>query len=216
MTEWLKPAILESPTLLLEPLKQRHQSGLVDSVQDGELWKLWYTSVPKPTEMSKFIQTASQECANGESIAFAVRLAETGQIVGSTRFMHIDAKNKRVEIGFTWYARTHQRSSVNTICKYLLLCHAFEDANAIAVEFRTNWMNRQSRNAIQRLGARQDGVLRNHVVSHDGVIRDTVVYSITMAEWPAVKRNLETLHLLERDNQNEMRLSATRNDQSSQ
>jgi len=209
MNNWISTPELRSADVWLDPLREKHRAGLIASVSDGELWNLWYTAVPHPDDMSAFIERAVRERAEGESFAFAVRLADTGKIIGSTRYMHIDAINRRVEIGHTWYSASHQRTSVNTSCKHLLLLHAFENADAIAVEFRTNRLNRRSRAAIERLGAAQDGILRSHSISEDGLVRDSAVYSVIAAEWPAVKRNLEWLLLRSEDGPRALRYSAT-------
>ena len=188
--DWLAPPELQSSIVRLEPMQAEHREGLIESVNDGELWKLWFTSVPHPSDIDDFIDTALRERSLGESFAFAVRLAKTDQVIGSTRYMNIDTENRRAEIGYTWYAKSHQRTAVNTACKHLLLKHAFDDCDAIAMEFRTHRMNLRSRAAIERLGAQLDGILRSHQFSDDGLLRDTAVYSIIAAEWPTVEKNL--------------------------
>ena len=187
---WLQPVSLQGARVQLEPLQVEHASGLREAASDGELWKLWYTSVPTPEGVDAYIASALAERDAGVSLPFVVRDAG-GAIVGSTRYCHVDAANRRVEIGYTWYAQRVQRSGLNTEAKFLLLRHAFDTLHCIAVEFRTNWFNQRSRTAIARLGAKQDGVLRNHLVMPDGSLRDTVVFSIIAAEWPAVRRNLQ-------------------------
>ena len=161
------------------------------AVLDGELWKLWFTSIPSPETAETYIRSALELRENAGWMAFVVREKATNKIIGSTRYCNVDEVNQRLEIGYTWYAESHQRSAVNTECKYLLLTHAFEKLDAIAVEFRTHWHNHKSRAAIARLGAKQDGVLRNHTKSANGVYRDTVVFSIINLEWPVVKQSLE-------------------------
>ncbi len=174
----------------LIPMDVSHLAGLQEAVKDGELWKLWYTFVPKPESMEKWIIKALHEQDQGISTPFTVALKADNRIIGSTRYMNIEPDIRRLEIGTTWYAASVQRSPVNTECKLLLLQHAFENLNCLAVEFRTHRFNEPSRRAISRLGAQQDGILRNHRISSDGTIRDTVVYSIIQNEWPSVKSNL--------------------------
>ena len=175
----------------LEPLSDAHHAGLLEATRDGELWKLWYTSVPSPEGMRAEIERRLGLEEAGTMLPFAVRDRASGKIVGMTTYMNIDANNRRVEIGSTWYARSAQRTPLNTECKLLLLTHAFETLACIAVEFRTSFFNHASRRAIERLGAKQDGVLRSHQRHSDGSLRDTCVYSILAHEWPAVKRHLQ-------------------------
>ncbi len=196
MSDWIEPVVLENAHVRLEPLAAAHADDLVQAATDGELWRLWFTSVPEPDAMPAWIEAALAQAGNGEGQAFAVRRLADGRIVGSTRYGHADAANRRVEIGWTWYAAGAQRSAVNSACKRLLLGHAFEQLGCIAVELRTHRLNHRSRAAIERLGARLDGVLRNHRILPDGSIRDTVVYSILDSEWPALRRHLD--HQLER------------------
>ncbi len=153
MENWVEPIALERDLVKLEPISTRHKSGLAESVADGELWKLCFTSVPSPTEIDRFAHQALQLHETAEALVFAVRLKSTGDVVGSTRCLKIDNANRRLEIGYTWYAERYQRTVVNTACKYLLLAHAFDEIDAIAVELRTHWMNPRSRAAIERLGA---------------------------------------------------------------
>lgn len=181
---------LEGQHARLEPLAMEHHEELVEAVRDGELWRLWYTSVPTPDGMRAEIDRRLGLHAQGSMLPFAVRRLDSGKLCGMTTFMNIDERNRRVEIGSTWYAASAQRTGVNTECKLMLLTHAFETLECIAVEFRTNWMNHASRAAIARLGAKQDGVLRNHQLLADGMYRDTVVFSIINQEWPVVKRHL--------------------------
>jgi N-acetyltransferase len=193
---WLEPVTLEGPHARLEPLSQQHRDDLVTAVQDGELWKLWYTSIPAPEKMQAEIERRMALQAAGLMLPFTVKDAD-GKIAGMTTYMNVDVANRRVEIGSTWYARRVQRSGLNTQCKLLLLTHAFEKLDCIAVEFRTHFFNQQSRRAIERLGAKLDGIIRNHQIARNGTLRDTVVYSIIASEWPTVKAHL-TYQLEER------------------
>ncbi|RIK98712.1 MAG: N-acetyltransferase [Proteobacteria bacterium] len=186
---WLEPVTLAGPAARLEPLAPAHHDGLVAAVRDGELWRLWYTSIPHPDAMMAEIERRLDLQRAGTMLPFTVKDAG-GAIAGMTTYMNVDANNRRVEIGSTWYAKRVQRSALNTQCKLMLLTHAFETLDCIAVEFRTHFFNHQSRRGIERLGAKQDGVLRNHQVSPNGTLRDTVVYSIIAAEWPTVKAHL--------------------------
>ncbi|MBU9847555.1 GNAT family N-acetyltransferase [Rahnella ecdela] len=190
-TLWLKEAVLESSTISLHPLRHDHAEALAEAAADGELWELWFTSVPRPETVTKYIDDALNEQAAGRALPYVVVHNDTRQVIGTTRFSNADVKNHRVEIGFTWYALRFQRTSVNTECKALMLEYAFEQLQAIAVEFRTHWHNHKSRTAISRLGAKQDGVLRNHSKNADGSYRDTVVFSIIDHEWLMVKRSLQ-------------------------
>jgi RimJ/RimL family protein N-acetyltransferase len=174
----------------LLPMDLQYLEALQEAVKDGALWKLWYTIVPTPEAMEAFIKRALQEYQEGISLPFVIKRKSDDRIVGSTRFMNIEKDVRRLEIGTTWYSKSVQRSPVNTECKLLLLQHAFENLECLAVEFRTHRLNEQSRRAIARLGAQQDGILRNHRISSNGTLRDTVVYSITNYEWESVKSNL--------------------------
>jgi RimJ/RimL family protein N-acetyltransferase len=174
----------------LVPLVMEHEAGLTAAVRDGELWRLWFTSAPSPEGMKAEIERRLGLQAAGTMLPFTVMDA-SGEIVGMTTYMNVDPGNRRVEIGSTWYAARVQRTALNTEAKLLLLGHAFETLGCIAVEFRTHWMNQQSRRAIERLGAKLDGVLRNHSVAANGTLRDTCVYSVIAGEWPAVKAHLE-------------------------
>lgn len=187
---WPDPVTLRGRHARLEPLSHQHGEALVEAVKDGELSKLWYTAIPLPENMGKEIDRRLGLQAAGSMLPFTVFDAG-GSIVGMTTYMNIDAANRRVEIGSTWYGKGAQRGPLNTQCKLLLLRHAFETLNCIAVEFRTHFFNHQSRRAIERLGAKQDGILRSHQVAPNGTLRDTVVYSITAAEWPTVQTHLE-------------------------
>lgn len=187
---WPTTETLKGRHVSLEPLSLDHVAALQEAVSDGELWNLWFTSVPKPESTREYVEQALVLRDLGKAMPFAVRDAK-GDIVGSTRYCNIEAEHKRLEIGWTWYAERAQRTALNTEAKLLLLGNAFETFGAIAVEFRTNWFNQRSRTAIARLGAKQDGVLRNHMLMPDGTRRDTVVFSILDSEWPAVKKNLQ-------------------------
>lgn len=191
MPRWIEPVTLHGDAVTLEPLGLEHGDALAKATADGELWQLWYTFVPAPDAVEAYVLDALRARDEEGALAFAVRHNASNTLIGSTRYCHVDADNRRLEVGYTWYAARFQRSAVNTECKRLLLGHAFEELNAIAVEFRTHWHNRTSRAAIARLGAKQDGVLRNHQISADGSYRDTVVFSILNQEWPAVRRNLD-------------------------
>ena len=188
---WIEPITLTGIFAELAPLEAAHANDLRAAAADGELWKLWFTSVPAPDKTEDYIDTALAERASGRSIPFVVRRLSDGKIVGCTRYCFIEDTHRRMEIGFTWYARSAQRSAINTECKLLLMQHAFETKDAIAVEFYTNFFNVRSRAAIERLGAKLDGILRNHRLMPDGTMRDSCVYSIIASEWPGVKRNLQ-------------------------
>ncbi|HTH44477.1 MAG TPA: GNAT family protein [Oxalicibacterium sp.] len=193
---FIAPLTLAGKLVTLEPLSAAHHDALVTAASDGELWKLWYTSVASPDRMRAYIDTALDMQQKETALPFVIRNNRSGAIVGCTRYMNIDAVNRRLEIGSTWHAASAQRSGINREAKLLLLTHAFETLQCIAVEFRTHWMNQQSRAAIAGLGAKQDGVLRNHQRLADGSFRDTVVFSIIESEWAAVKRHL--CHQLQR------------------
>jgi len=190
---FLQPVALEGAHAALVPLSHFHHDQLIDALKDGELWNLWYTSIPSPHDLRAEIDRRLELQRQGSMLPFAVIEKKTGQAVGMTTFLNIDAANRRVEIGATWYRNRVQRSGINTECKLLLLTHAFEALHCIAVEFRTNFFNRQSRAGIERLGAKLDGILRQHQRVGDGVLRDTCVYSIIDSEWPAVRRHLRFL-----------------------
>ncbi|MPY21745.1 GNAT family N-acetyltransferase [Shewanella sp. YLB-07] len=182
---------LSGEYMVLEPLTLEHVPALSLAVADGELWQLWYTSVPHPDEMKSYIETAIAAEQRGEALAFAVRDKRSGELIGSTRICSWDQVNRRLEIGHTWYAKRAQKTGINTEAKLLLLTYAFETLDVMAVEFRTHWHNQASREAITRLGAKQDGVLRNHQILKDGTVRDTVIYSIIDSEWSTVKQHLK-------------------------
>jgi RimJ/RimL family protein N-acetyltransferase len=186
---FIEPVTLEGTHVRIEPLSREHEAGIRAAAADGELWNLWYTSVPAPEKTAEWIDAALDVREKLGGMPFAVR-APGGDVVGSTRYFNVDAVNRRLEIGHTWYAKRVQRTALNTEAKLLLLSHAFEKLDCIAVEFRTNFFNFASREAIARLGAKQDGILRHHQVFPDGSFRDTVVFSIIAPEWPAVRKNL--------------------------
>jgi RimJ/RimL family protein N-acetyltransferase len=186
---WPAPITLAGTHVRLAPLAREHEAGLAEAARDGELWKLWYTSVPQADQMAGEIERRLGLQAKGSMLPFTVFDADD-RIAGMTTYMNIDATHKRVEIGSTWYAQRVQRTPLNTECKLLLLQHAFEALDCIAVEFRTHRFNTQSRRAIERLGAQLDGILRNHQRAGNGTLRDTCVYSITADEWPTVKAHL--------------------------
>lgn len=192
----IKPITLTGQHVVLEPLSRAHHDGLVDAARDGELWKLWYTSVPAPEGMAAEIDRRLELQASGSMLPFTTRLLDPatggpGRVIGMTTYMNIDAATPRVEIGSTWNAASSHGTGTNADSKLLLLRHAFETQGCPAVEFRTHWLNHQSREAIARLGAKQDGVLRSHTRTADGQLRDTVVFSILEHEWPMVRAGLE-------------------------
>ncbi len=184
------PITLEGQHIRLEPLTLDHEQGLIDAASDGELWNLWYTTVPDPDHTKAYIKTALADQQAGKSVPFVIINKPHNKIVGTTRYMNIESGVRRLEIGSTWYAQSVQRTGINTECKYELLRYAFETLHCIAVEFRTHRMNEASRRAILRLGALEDGILRNHRIMADGTMRDTVVYSILNTEWPTIKSHL--------------------------
>ena len=196
---FVDPVTLEGQHVALEPLAREHETAVRSAAADGELWRLWYTSVPHPDKVAAWIDAALDQRARLGAMPLVVRERSTGALVGATRYFNVEAPHRRLEIGHTWYSKRVQRSAVNSECKLLMLTHAFETLDCIAVEFRTNFFNFQSREAIARLGAKQDGILRNHQLQDDGTRRDTIVFSIIANEWPAVKRNL--LFRLERPRQ---------------
>ena len=186
----LEPVTLTGDLVTLEPLTTGHVDALAAAASDGRLWELWYTSVPSPEGMADDVAEKLAARDAGAMLPFVTRRRDTGTVVGVTTYCNVDAGTPRLEIGYTWTAASAQRTGVNAESKLLLLTHAFEVLGCIAVEFRTHWHNVQSRTAIARLGAKQDGVLRNHRRMPDGSLRDTVVFSITDAEWPAVRAGL--------------------------
>ncbi|MGD9827857.1 MAG: GNAT family N-acetyltransferase [Hyphomicrobiaceae bacterium] len=187
---WPNAVSLEGTIASLVPLSRSHEGDLIEAAGDGALHRLWYTTVPAPDRVGAEIDRRLTLQASGTMLPFAVLDRASGRAVGMTTYMNIDAANQRLEIGSTWYRKAVQRTGVNTECKLMLLVHAFESLGCIAVEFRTHIMNRASRQAIERLGAKLDGILRSHQRMANGTIRDTCVYSIIAPEWPAVKANL--------------------------
>ena len=188
-----EPCTLASSRVRLEPLTLLHASGLRAAAADGDLWNLRVTSVPEPTDTEKYIETARQGLRDGHMLPFAVRELSSGQIVGCTRYHDVSVAVERLEIGYTWYANSWQRSFVNTECKLLLLKHAFETLGAQVVGWRTDSFNFASQRAIERLGAKRDGVLRHHALRRDGTVRDTVMYSMTAFEWPDARAHMQWL-----------------------
>ena len=186
---WPAPITLSDTAVTLAPLSQDHAADLIEAAADGELWKLWYTTIPAPDGVEAEIDRRLGLMDEGSMLPFAI-LTPEGKAVGMTTYMNIDADNKRLEIGSTWYRKSVQRGPMNTQVKRLMLTHAFEALGCNAVEFRTHFMNHQSRAAIERLGAKLDGVLRSHMVMADGSLRDTCVYSILAHDWPTVKTHL--------------------------
>jgi RimJ/RimL family protein N-acetyltransferase len=187
---WLEPITLTGTRATLEPLSLDHHDGLVAALKDGDMWNLWYTSIPSPDRLRAEIERRLRLQAAGSMLPFTVRENAGGRVVGMTTYMNVEEAHRRVEIGSTWYGRSVQRTGLNSQCKLLLLSHAFDQLRCIAVEFRTHFFNRQSRTAIERLGAKLDGILRNHQIGSNGTLRDTCVYSIIAGEWPTVKANL--------------------------
>jgi N-acetyltransferase len=185
------PVTLRDERVALEPLAVEHIEGLEAAAIDGELWKLWFTSVPAPGQMQAYVEKALAGQAEGNMQPFVIREATSGEIVGSTRFYEIDASVPRMAIGYTWYARRWQKTHLNTCCKFLLLQHAFETVGVVTVQFHTDGYNFDSQRAIARLGAKQDGILRAHQKRPDGTLRDTVCFSILASEWDSVKRWLQ-------------------------
>jgi len=185
------PMMLEGHGVRLEPLEQAHRDDLVAAASDGKLWELWFTTVPEPDLVADYIADALAGQRAGHMLPWAVRDLATETIVGSTRYHDIMTSADRVEIGYTWYAASRQRSHVNSACKLLLMTHAFETLGCQVVGFRTDNFNFRSQRAIEALGAKKDGVLRHHFRRRDGSVRDSVMYSVLLSEWPAVRRNLE-------------------------
>jgi RimJ/RimL family protein N-acetyltransferase len=186
----LAPVTLEGHGVRLEPLGAEHVEGLAAAVKDGRLWELWFTSCPEPAGVARYVEAALEGQRAGLMLPWAVRETASGEIVGTTRYHDIVPQIDRVEIGWTWYAASRQRSHVNTACKSLLLAHAFETLGCKVVGLRTDNFNIRSQRAIEALGAKKDGVIRHHQARRDGTVRDSVMYSILAAEWPDVKRHL--------------------------
>lgn len=188
---FIQPVTLSARGIKLVPLELNHEDGLREAAKDGELWKIRVTSVPSPDETLPYIEKALASRDSGERFAFAVIEESSGYILGSTSYHDILPNVRRVEIGYTWYAKRAQRTHVNTTCKWLLLQHAFETLNCNIVGWRTDNFNYASQRAIERLGAKKDGVIRGHALRKDGTVRDTVMYSLSVGEWPEVKAHLE-------------------------
>jgi RimJ/RimL family protein N-acetyltransferase len=186
-----EPCILETPQVRLEPMSADHQAGLEAAARDGELWNLRITSVPAPGETAAYIAAALKGRDQGHMLPFVVRDVASGAVIGTSRYHDIVVPIERLEIGYTWYGKSRQRSHVNTTCKLLLMTHAFETLGAQLVGWRTDNYNFASQQAIERLGARKDGVLRHHAPRRDGTVRDTVMYSLAAGEWPEVKAHLQ-------------------------
>jgi N-acetyltransferase len=186
-----EPCTLEAPLVRLEPMTADHVPAIEAAAADGELWNLRVTSVPAPGEAAAYVATALKGRDAGHMLPFVVRDVASGRVIGSTRYHDIVTAVERIEIGYTWYGKSWQRSHVNTTCKLLLMTHAFETLGAQLVGWRTDNYNFASQNAIERLGARKDGVLRHHAPRRDGTIRDTVMYSLMVGEWPEVKAHLQ-------------------------
>lgn len=185
------PVVLEGGDVRLEPMTEAHIPGLREAAADGALWELWYTAVPRPDEAEAYVATALRGQKDGHMLPWVVRDLRSGGIVGSTRYHDIVASIDRVEIGYTWYARSRQRTHVNTTCKLMLLAHAFETLGCKVVGLRTDNFNFRSQRAIEALGAKKDGVIRHHLARRDGTVRDSHIYSIIAGEWPDVKRHLQ-------------------------
>jgi RimJ/RimL family protein N-acetyltransferase len=185
------PVVLEAHGVRLEPLEPKHGAGIAAAVQDGRLWELWFTAVPEPGKVEAYVAAALAGQREGRMLPWAVLDAGTGAVIGSTRYHDIVAEIDRVEIGYTWYAQSRQRTHVNTTCKLLLFGHAFETLGCRVVGLRTDNFNLASQRAIEALGAKKDGVLRHHQARRDGTARDSVMYSVLAHEWPDVKRHLE-------------------------
>ncbi len=187
---WAEPVRLDGTIVSVVPLANDHHDDLVEAAADGDLHRLWYTTVPAPTEVAAEIDRRLAQQAAGSMVPFTVVDRASDKAVGMTTYMNVDAANRRLEIGSTWYRKSVQRTGLNTECKFLMLRHAFEELDCIAVEFRTHFINHQSRRAIERLGAKLDGILRNFMIMPNGTLRDSCVYSILNSEWDMVKANL--------------------------
>ena len=185
-----EPVLLEAGRVRLVPMAREHAAGLAAAARDGELWKLRITSVPAPGEEADYVEAALKGQEQGHMLPFVV-LGTDGQVIGTTRYHDIVPAVDRLEIGYTWYSRSMQRTDVNTTCKLLLMTHAFEVLGAQLVGWRTDNYNFASQRAIERLGAKKDGVLRHHALRRDGTVRDTVMYSLAAGEWPEVKAHLQ-------------------------
>jgi RimJ/RimL family protein N-acetyltransferase len=191
VTRWIEPVRLQGTHAAIEPMAAAHRDELEAAIADGELWNLWYTSVPDASALDGWMRTALQQREDSGAMPFVIRRRLDDRLVGATRFFNVVAENRRLEIGHTFYSQSVQRTAINTETKLLLLAHAFDTLGCIGVELRTHFMNQASRRAIERLGAKLDGVLRSHQVMPDGSLRDTCVFSILAGEWPAVRNNLK-------------------------
>lgn len=191
MGNWIDILELEGEKVKLIPLEKSHKEELLKAASDGKLWELWFTSVPSSKSIDTYIKQALKQKQEGIAFPFVVIDKKSGELIGSTRYCNLHPEHRRLEIGYTWYAKKHQRTGVNSETKKLLLKYAFEKLNCISVQFLTDWYNLNSREAIKRLGAKQDGILRNHRLNKDGSYRDTVVFSITNNEWCGVKKSLD-------------------------
>ena len=191
MEKWFKEVVLVTNNIKLLPINENHNSDLIAAFSDGNLSELWFASIPTKDNIENYIEKAIEDYRLDKGLAFVVIDKNANKIIGTTRYTNATPEHRRLEIGYTWYSRTFQRTYVNSECKLLLLTYAFEELKAVAVEFRTNWYNFPSRNAIARLGAKQDGILRNHQIMSDGSLRDTVVFSIIENEWKICKRSLK-------------------------
>lgn len=186
----IEKVTLHGNSVRLEPLTEQHLNGLAEAIFDGDLWELPVTLVPHPNDLPAFLESAETQFSNGKELAFATIDERSGKVVGSTRFRNIETAHKRVEIGFTFIAQSWQRSHINTEAKYLMLRHAFEHWQCNRVELLTDFLNHKSRAAIARIGAREEGILRSHMLMRDGRIRDSVIFSLVTAEWPQAKARL--------------------------
>jgi RimJ/RimL family protein N-acetyltransferase len=193
---WLNPITLKGKHATLVPLSKEHTNDLIEAVNDGELWKLWYAMVPSPENMTNEINRRVVLQSNGLMLPFSVVDNTTQKMIGMTTYSQVDNTNKRFDIGFTWYAKSYQKTFINTECKLLLLTHAFETLKAIAVGFRVDYLNKPSQRAVERLGAKYEGMMRNYALMSDGSIRDMCLYSILPSEWPRIKSHLN--HLLDK------------------
>jgi RimJ/RimL family protein N-acetyltransferase len=187
----VRPTVLEGGGIRLEPLAEEHHEALATAAADGRLWELWFTAVPPPEGIRAYVAAALEGQRDGHMLPWAVRSLDSGEVIGSTRYHDIVPRIDRVEIGYTWYAHSRQRTHVNTTCKRLLLGHAFDTLGCRVVGLRTDNFNFRSQRAIEGLGAKKDGVIRHHAVRRDGTVRDSVMYSILAAEWPDVRRHLD-------------------------
>ena len=186
----IEKVTLHGNSVRLEPLTEQHLNGLAEAIFDGDLWELPVTLVPHPNDLPAFLESAETQFSNGKELAFATIDERSGKVVGSTRFRNIETAHKRVEIGSTFIAQSWQRSHINTEAKYLMLRHAFEHWQCNRVELLTDFLNNKSRAAIARIGAREEGILRSHMLMHDGRIRDSVIFSLVAGEWPQAKARL--------------------------